>query len=86
LGVFKGGHFNLEKRPASSYFRSEWRALVESFVSHLSAKDAERWPPFVLGEGEIEWAGVLGDARSLGCARDDRLFPGLHERGRSRLH
>jgi hypothetical protein len=43
LGFCKGGHFNLEKRPASSYFRSECRALVEILVSHLSAKNAERW-------------------------------------------
>jgi hypothetical protein len=29
----------------------------------------------------MEWAGVLGDARSLGCARDDR-FCWIDSRGR----
>src|SRR5579864_7524023 len=58
------------------------------------ARRDSRFPPFrtergkmghpsFLGEGEIEWAGVLGDARSIGCARDDRLSRGL-ARGRGR--
>ena len=71
---FQGGRFNLEKRPASSYFRSECRGLVEILVSHLSAPDAERWGTRLLGEGEIGWAGVLGDAGSLDCARDDKVY------------
>jgi hypothetical protein len=71
LGFFKGGRFNLGKRPASSYFRSRWRALVAILVSHLSAKNADGWGTLLLGEGEMEWVGILGDARSLGCAQDD---------------
>ena len=53
LGFFKGGHFNLGKRPGSSCCRSERRALVEILVSHLSAQNAERWGTRRLGEGEI---------------------------------
>jgi hypothetical protein len=52
------------------------RALVEILVSHLSAKSAERWGTRLLGEGEIEWAGILGNARSLDCDRDDRFLGG----------
>ena len=78
MGFFKGGRFNLEKRPASSYFRSEYRALVEILVSHLSAQDAERWGSLFLGEGEMEWDCVLWDARPLDCDREDRLLPVRH--------
>jgi hypothetical protein len=39
--------------PASSYFRSECCSLVESLVSHLSAKNAERWGTLFLGGGWI---------------------------------
>jgi hypothetical protein len=43
LGLFQGWYVNLEKRRASSYFRGEYRGLVEILVSYLSAKNAERW-------------------------------------------
>jgi hypothetical protein len=56
---FQGGRFNLEKRPASSHFRSECRALVLIPVSHLYAQDAERLGTRLLGSGGIRWVGVL---------------------------
>ena len=47
LCFFKGGHFNLKKRPASSYFRSECRALVELLVSHPCRKRKVAAPAFL---------------------------------------
>jgi hypothetical protein len=43
------------------------RALVEILISHLSAEDAERWGTRLLGEGEIERAGLPSDIRGQEC-------------------
>ncbi len=43
LGFFKGGHFNLGKRRAAFYFRSECRALVRD----------SRLPPFRKERGKM---------------------------------
>jgi len=73
---FQGGRFNLEKRPASSYFRSECRGLVEILVSRLSAQNAERWGTLFVWLGWDSVGRVFGDARSLDFARDDRFLAG----------
>ena len=78
------------ERPASSYFGSEWRALVEILVSHLSAEDAERWGSRRCCEVRLSGAGVLGGHRVRSdLARETKVgvFPVLRLRsGRALGH
>lgn len=83
-GLFQGWAVQARKRPASSYFRGEWRALVEILVSHFSAQDAERWASARLAgvrlRGLASWE-TQGPAAALGMT-DCFESPA---RGRSRL-